>query len=254
MYVLMYAEHNYHFLAAAAMMDGDFDKAYRAAKDLESMANVTVTEMAGAEGYLPTPYFVLLRYGRWDEVLTLHEPEAKLKGLTFAWRYARACAFAAKGDAAKAEAERNAMEEEYKQIPAGPAFGMLFNDWGTIHDLASNTLDARIAAARGDLPGAIEHWRAAVAVQDKSNYNEPPDWYYPVRESLGAALLRNGHAAEAEAVFREDLRRNPRNPRSLFGLWKSLDAQKRTVDADWVKASFGAAWKGSPDGPRLADF
>lgn len=254
MYVLMYAEHNYHFLAAAAMMDGDFDAAFRAAKDLESMASVTVADAAGAEGYLPTPYFVLLRFGRWDEVLALREPEAKLKGLTLAWRYARASAFAAKGDAANAKAERNAMEEEYKQIPAGPAFGMLFNDWGTIHDLASNTLDARIATARGDLPNAIEYWRAAVAVQDKSNYNEPPDWFYPVRESLGAALLRNGQAAEAEAVFREDLRRNSRNPRSLFGLWKALDAQKRTVDGDWVKASFDAAWKGSPDGLRLADF
>lgn len=253
-YVVMYSEHNLHFLAAAAMMDGDFDTAIKAAKELESRASVDVADTPMFEMYLPTPLFVLLRYGRWDDVLTDPKPNAKLTGLTFFWHYARGSAFAAKGDTAKAEAERSAMEAVYGAIPAGPAFGMAYNDWKTLNNLATDTLAARIAATGGDMPGAIEKWRAAVAVQDQMHYDEPPDWYYPVRESLGAALLSSGQAEEAENVFRQDLRKNPRNPRSLFGLWKSLEAQNKAVDAQWVRTSFEAAWKGGPQGPRLADF
>jgi len=86
-------------------------------------------------------------------------------------------------------------------------------------------------------------WRRAVEVQDRLNYDEPPDWYYPVRESLGGALLRAGRPAEAETVFRADLERNPRNPRSLFGLAESLRAQKKAADAAWVRAAFEGAWR-----------
>ena len=253
-YTVMYSEHNLHFLASAAMMDGDFDTASRAARELELRAKAVVADMDGAEAFMPMPAFALLRFGRWDDVLALPEPDAKLNGLTLVWHYARGCAFAEKGDVTKAGLERTAMEATYKQIQPGIAFGMMNNDWDTIHDLAVDTLDARIATARRDLPGAIEKWRAAVAVQDRMRYNEPSDWFYPVRESLGAALLSSGQAEEAEHIFRDDLQKNPRNPRSLFGLWKSLEAQNRTADAQWVRTSFEAAWKGGPEVPHLADF
>jgi hypothetical protein len=101
---------------------------------------------------------------------------------------------------------------------------------------------------RPDAPSlktAIAHLKKAVAVQDTLKYGEPPDWYFPVRESLGAALLMNGDAAAAERVFREDLNRNPRNPRSLFGLVESLRKQARTYDAGFVESQFRDAWKGS---------
>lgn len=253
MYLLMYGEHNIHFLVMAAMMDGDFPTASKYADELVSRATTGIAEAPEVEGFLPLKEFMLLRFGRWDDVLALPQPDAKLKGLTFAWRYARACAFAEKKDLAKASSEQNAMEAAFKNLPAGPAFGMLYNDWSTVHALAADTLAARIAGAQGDRAAAIEKWRAAVAEQDQMHYDEPQDWYYPVRESLGAALLENGQVTEAEQVFREDLQRNPRNPRSLYGLWKSLEEQKRDVDAAWVKASFESAWKG-PEAPSLADF
>lgn len=250
----IYRAHNVHFLAAAAMMDGDYEVASGAANELVTRANAVVAKMPMAESFMPYGLFVQLRFARWDDVLALPLPDANLQGLEFYSHYARGCAFSAKGQATQAEAERAAMEATYKQLPPGPAFGMSYNTWGTIHDVAAQTLAARISAARGDLPSAIEHWRAAVAVQDKMKYNEPADWYYPVRESLGAALLLSGKAAEAETVFREDLTQNPRNPRSLFGLCQSLEAQKKTVDAQWVRASFEAAWQGSPNQLRLAEF
>ncbi len=120
--------------------------------------------------------------------------------------------------------------------------------------MAGHILDARIAASRGEKNASIDHWKQAVAVQDTLNYDEPPDWYYPVRESLGAALLNAGKSTEAEAVFREDLRRNPRNPRSLFGLTQSLRAQKREADAAWTDSQFKSAWKSADTPLQLGDF
>lgn len=254
MYLMMYGEHNLHFLVFAAMMEGDSIAASNAVKELVARANVGVTQVPSIEGFLPWQSLMLVRFGRWDDVLALPEPNANRKGLKFFWHYARGCAFAAQADVAKAQTERSAAETSYKDLPPGPAFGMLYNDWGVIHDLAIDTLDARIAAAQGDRSGAIAKWRAAVTVQDQMRYDEPPDWYYPVRESLGAALLRDGRASEAEQIFREDLNQNPRNPRSLFGLSKSLEAQRKTVDAQWVRMSFEAAWKAGSEAPRLEDF
>ncbi len=252
-YAIGYANHNLHFLAAAAAMDGDFAQAASAAKELAAESQAAVSEMSGAEAFLPTPIFVSLRFAHWDEVLALPAPDPKLTGLNFFWHYARGCAYAAKNQPAQADVEMAALEQIYKQLPPGPAFGMLYSDWATIHDLANDSLSARIAYARGDSAAAIEHWRAAVATQDKMRYDEPADWYYPMRESLGAALLRSGKPAEAEKVFREDLIHNPRNPRSLFGLWKALEAEK-APDAAWVKTSFDAAWKGKPGELRIEDF
>jgi len=112
-------------------------------------------------------------------------------------------------------------------------------------DLAPNILDARIAAAKGDFAQAISFWEKAVEVQDKLYYGEPPEWFYPVRESLGGALLLSGQPERAEAVFRADLEKNPRNPRSLFGLLNALEAQKKHDAAEEVRREFDAAWKGA---------
>ena len=119
-YVLGYTNHNLHFLAAAANMDGDYAAASKAANDLAVAARAAVKDMAGAEAFLPMPIFVQLRFARWDDVLALPKPDAQLSGLTFFWHYARGCAFAGKGQPDKAEAEREAMEQVYKALPPGP--------------------------------------------------------------------------------------------------------------------------------------
>ena len=108
--------------------------------------------------------------------------------------------------------------------------------------------------AKKDTAGAITLLRDAVAIQDKLNYGEPPDWFYPVRESLGGALLISGDAAGAEKVFRDDLDRNPRNPRSLFGLQQSLLQQKRDYDAGFVQKQFDSSWKGGTRALKLDDL
>ena len=112
--------------------------------------------------------------------------------------------------------------------------------------IARDVLGAKIALAKKDNASAIAQLQEAVTVQDSLKYNEPEDWFFPVRESLGAVLLMNGDAAGAEKVFREDLDRHPRNPRSLFGLEAALKAQKRDYDAAFVQKRFQASWKGGP--------
>ena len=115
-------------------------------------------------------------------------------------------------------------------------------------------MTARIAKATRDYEHEIDHWQKAVQIQDRLFYGEPPEWFYPVRESLGATLLLHGEAKQAETVFRTDLEQYPRNPRSLFGLWKSLEAQKKIADAQWVRKEFEAAWKDSDVALELGDL
>jgi Flp pilus assembly protein TadD len=115
-------------------------------------------------------------------------------------------------------------------------------------------LGAKIASAKKDNTGAIALLQSAVAVQDTLKYSEPEDWFFPVRESLGAALLMNGDNAGAEKVFREDLDFHARNPRSLFGLQQALKAQKRDYDAGFVEKQFQASWKGRNTQLKVADL
>jgi hypothetical protein len=127
----------------------------------------------------------------------------------------------------------------------------MFNPAAKIMNLAAAILEARLTT---DERVAIERWKRAVAEQDALAYDEPPPWYYPARESLGSVLLRTGQAAEAETVFRESLKRYPRNGRSLFGLMESLKAQKKVTNAEWVQREFEAAWKQSQVRLRIEDF
>jgi hypothetical protein len=112
----------------------------------------------------------------------------------------------------------------------------------TVLGIALTSLDARIAARSGRGSESVALWKQAVTAADALPYDEPPVWFYPLRESLGAALAGAGRHAEAEAVFREDLARHPRNARSLYGLSLSLRAQQKTVDAGWVEREFAEAW------------
>jgi tetratricopeptide (TPR) repeat protein len=254
MYDLMYYAHNLHFLAASNSMAGNFADAKRAADELAAHVSDMVTGMPMFEVYVPTPTFVLLRFHRWDEVLKLPPPNPSLVMTTAFWHFARGSAAAAKGQIAMAEAEQRSLETARKEMPATAEFSFFSNKAQAFLDLAENILEARITEARGGHKGAIEYWKNAVQIQDRLYYGEPPEWFYPVRESLGAALMLNGQATEAEAVFRADLEQYPRNPRSLFGLLKSLEAQKKIRDAEWVRREFEAAWKNADVTLELGDL
>jgi len=242
-YDLIYYSHDLHFLSAAQAMAGNFAAAKQAADELEAHIRPLVGRMPEAESYLPTPIFVLVRFHRWDEILNSSPPEPNLVMTNALWHFARGSAAAAIGKIEMADAERTVLETVRGKTSPEQEFGMNYNKARDFLDLAASILDARIAAAHGDSGRAIAFWVKAVQIEDRFRYNEPPEWFYPVRESLGAALLSAGKAAEAEQVFREDQKQNPRNPRSLFGLMQSLKAQQRDADAAWVKHQFNEAWK-----------
>jgi tetratricopeptide (TPR) repeat protein len=254
MYDMMYFSHNLHFLAASYSMGGDFTHAKQTADELVAHVGPMVHDVPMAEVYVPTPIFVLVRFHRWDEVLKLAPPNPSLAMTTAFWHFARGGAFAAKGEIALAEAERKILETARKETPADLEFSFFFNKAQTFLDLAESVLDARIAAAKSDHERAVRDWEKAVEIEDRLNYGEPPEWFYPVRESLGSALLLNGQAEQAEAVFRTDLKQYPRNPRSLFGLLRSLEAQKKSAGLEETRREFEAAWKNADVTLELGDL
>ena len=202
-----------------------------------------------ADFYLTVPLFVLLRFQKWDDVLATDEPETKMVVSNALWHYARTFALDGKGQRQQALAEKAVFEKIRRKIPADTTW--MPNSGEGILSLASLVLDARLA---DDSERAIEIWKKAVKAQDALAYDDPPPWYYPVRESLGAALFRAGNAAEAETVFRECLSRNPRDPRALFGLLETLKAEKKMDAAEWVHREFESSWKAPELQLDLKDF
>jgi len=171
------------------------------------------------------------------------------------WHFARGMALAAKGKTSEAEAEYKIVSDAEKATAPDVIFSMPFNNKSKdIMKIAEDVLGAQIAFAKKDSAAAASQLREAVAVQDTLKYGEPPDWFFPVRESLGGVLLMSGDAKEAEKVFREDLEKNPRNPRSLFGLHQSLKAQDRSYDAGFVEKQFRNSWKGGEGELRVEDL
>jgi tetratricopeptide (TPR) repeat protein len=241
MYDTMYLTHNIHFLAAACMMEGRAACAIDAANRLVAHVEPEVPTNKGIEWYMPTQPWVLTRFERWEDIVKSPAPPSDLFVLGSMWHYARGAAFTALKQPAKAAAERKALADAMQNLPKdiSPDFN---NSAKSVFELSLTALDARMAEASGNREQAIALWKKAVALLDTFAYNEPADWYYPVRESLGGALLRNNQATEAEAVFRRDLVLNPNSGRSLYGLWQSLLMQHRDSDAALVKAQFETAW------------
>jgi hypothetical protein len=241
-YEMAYGSHNLHFLADSHMMQGRLADARRAAAELTSALTPHIDMMPMVESMLTSNVSVLLRFGRDDEILALPAPDPKRPVLTGWWQFARGVAFARTGRADPASGERAALQATIARVPETALFGGTgLAPASQVLRLALTVLDARIAEARDQTPAGLRLWRQAVADADQLPYDEPPIWFYPLRESLGAAQLRAGDAAAAEQTFRADLERHPRNPRSLLGLRESVSRQQR--DASWVQRAFDAAWQ-----------
>ncbi|HMA18420.1 MAG TPA: tetratricopeptide repeat protein [Thermoanaerobaculia bacterium] len=246
MYPLMYWTHNMHFIAYARAQQGRYDEAIQAARDM--VRNVGDSDlqpkMQILEGFLLYPLMVDLRFHRWDDILRASAPRGERKLSTAFRQYARAMAFAGQGKLSEAAATRREFEALRQALPP-EAMYIVNNKASDLLALSAATLDAHLAGARGEKDEAIRLWKRAIEVEKTIQYDEPPPWFYPVRQSLGAALLKNGQAKEAEVVFREAITKQPRDGRLLFGLWQSLVAQKREDEAAMVRGQFESAWKGA---------
>jgi tetratricopeptide (TPR) repeat protein len=245
-----YYIHNLHFVAYDSCMEGRRADCLAAARKIADAVTPFVQQMPMMiDAYASWPLFAMLRFGRWDQILELTQPDPKLLASTAVWHYGRGMALAARGKREEALKERDAFEVARGKIPHG--WKWLYNESAAILSVASSILDARLAENDS---AAVAHWQQAVGAQDALSYDEPPGWFYPVRESLGGALLRMGLARQAEGIFREGLRRNPRDGRLLFGLMQSLGAQGKTEAAGMVRSESEEAWKNSDVTLRVEDL
>jgi tetratricopeptide (TPR) repeat protein len=254
-YPMMYYSHNLHFIAMCSAMNGNYAEAKKNADLLAEHVGPAVKMMPPLEGFMTIPMAVDLRFHRWDDVLLMKPPDPSMQATTGFWHFARGMALAGKGRVEEAQAEYKIVAGAEAATSPDAVFAMpIYNKTKDILKIAEDVLGAKIALARKDQVQAISLLTAAVAIQDTLKYGEPPDWFFPVRESLGGALLMNGDATGAEKVFRADLDRNPRNPRSLFGLEQALKAQDRNYDAGFVEAEFKASWKGGATALKVEDL
>lgn len=243
-YPAMYYSHNLHFIAMCASMSGNYAESKQAAGMLANHVGPLVKDVPPLEGFMTIPMAVEVRFQKWDEILRMSQPDPSMKVAGVFWHFARGMALAGTGKPAEAQTEYQIVRQAAEQTPPDQVFAMPVNNKAKdVLTIAQNVLGAKIALAKHDNAAALPLLRRAVAIQDTLKYAEPPDWFFPVRESLGAVLLLNGNASEAEKTFRDDLARNPRNPRSLFGLTEALKAQKRDYDAQFVEKQFQDAWK-----------
>jgi tetratricopeptide (TPR) repeat protein len=202
--------------------------------------------MPMVEAFVAVPFAIAVRCGDWDDLISAQEPAAQTPTLKAFWLYGRGIALANHGKAVEAEdLEKQLAKLEQATSPDDLYMPPVENHTRQIFHIAHDVLAARIAAGKGDKAAATKLLRDAVATQDQLLYDEPQDWYYPVRETLGGMLLRENDLKGAEEVFRKDLEQNPRNPRSLFGLAETLTRQHRDYEASWIKQQLQSAWQGA---------
>ena len=244
-YPMMYYSHNLHFIAMCSAMNGDYPEAKKAGNMLAEHVGPAVKDMPPLEGFMTIPMAVAVRFHKWDDILAMKQPAPEMKTTTGFWHFARGMALAGTGNTMEAEAEYKIVADAEKATSPDEIFTMPINNkTKDILEIAENVLGAQVALSKKDHMAAERMLREAVGVQDRLKYDEPQDWFYPVRESLGGVLLMSGDAKGAEQVFREDLSKNPRNPRSLFGLQQALKKQHRDSDAWYVEKQFHDSWKG----------
>ena len=240
----IYMAHNHHMLSFASMMKGESKRAIESARAM--LAEIPqewlndAQNASFADGLFAMPAEVMMRFGQWDDLLKEAEPAVQFpvaRALSLAMR---GVAFAALGKVPDARAAQDAFRKAAARIPKEVPFG---NNAATdLFAIGDDLLEGEILLREGKTEEGLAALRSAVNKEDALRYDEPPDWIQPVRHSLGAWLVRAGMMAEAEQVYREDLRRWPDNGWSLFGLATSLAAQGKTDEAAQTRKAFESAW------------
>lgn len=238
----VYMAHNHHMLAYAAIMRGQSELATKSMSNMvrEMPAEWTKENAPMADGFMAMPLEVLVRFGRWKEVLDAPEPPEYLPFSRAMRHCARGVAFAALADVEKAGLEQSQFLLARAAVPAEARVGN--NAASDVLAVAEMLLAGEILVRAGKIDDGLRALQVATLREDQLRYSEPPDWIHPVRHALGATLLGAGRAEEAEQVYRADLQRLPSNGWSLYGLSQSLHLQKKESEAKQLDRKFLDAW------------
>ena len=243
-YSVGYYPHNIQFLFAAASMSGESATALEAARKLDAAIPVDVfATMPAFEGLPSSTLLALVRFGKWEDILNQPQPPETLRYVNGIWHYARGMAFVRQNKLAEAQQELTLLKALAQSKAMQDLSLANFAGASQLLTIAWNTLEGELAGAQGNIDHQIEHLQTAVSIQDTLPYFEPPAWYAPTRQMLGAALLEAKRAADAEAVYREDLKQYPQNGWSLLGLAQSLKAQGKDSESAEAQKQFEAAWQ-----------
>jgi tetratricopeptide (TPR) repeat protein len=238
----IYFMHNVHFLAYSAMMEGRYQLAIDAARKIEAKIPPQFLKeyVTVADGFMPTALHVMIRFGKWNEILAEPEPDDYRLFSRAERRFARSVAFSSLGKTDQARREIELMD----QVAAGftDEWKMGNNSAADVIAVARKMAEGELAFREGKQDQAFKLLREAVALEEALSYDEPPGWMQPVRHALGALLLADDRAAEAEQVYRADLVRHPGNAWSLLGLHQSLMKQMKLDEAQAMDAALHAAW------------
>jgi tetratricopeptide (TPR) repeat protein len=243
-YPLGYYPHNIHFVWMGATASGQGKLALDAARKVaDAIPAEALGQVPILQGFLVVPYWAMVRFGRWDDILSDKGPRHDTAFTRGAWRFARAMALTATDKLAEAERELAELNTVVSDPSLKGQTTFSTNSGVAILRIAPEVVAGEIAARKKDWETAIQHFDRAIRYEDALVYQEPPDWPAPVRQNLGAVLLEAGRADEAETVYWEDLRKNPGNGWSLFGLTRALKAQGKNDEAALVEKRFERAWK-----------
>jgi tetratricopeptide (TPR) repeat protein len=246
LYPLGYYPHNVHFVAWAAIMQGRSADALAASRKVAS-------QVPGDHGgnqwnlfqtFLTMPLYTMVRFGEWDAILEEAEPPENTLYVKGIWHYARGMAYV-HTDRIKPAKKELARLRKLAADPALDGLNIGFTPATKLLKIATAILAGEAAAKRGKYVEALFQLDHAVRMEDGQFYTEPPDWYYPVRHTLGAVLLEAGYPEEAEVVYWQDLKAHIDNGYALFGLWQALKAQGRDAAAAEIKNRFDVAWTAS---------
>ena len=237
----IHAGHALDFIRYAATVQGNYKTAIETAWRMANRITGDPITVPGGEKRVSSPWLVLKIFGKWDELLGLTPAHRGTPYLDGIWSYALGSAHLAKGNT-KAALEELAKLKTNAKSPNADNYRIGATPASAVLQLAAFGLEGETLTAQGDLSGAIEAYRAGVAIEDQNNYTEPPDWAQPMRHYLGAALLNADEPDAAEAVYRRDLRWNQNNGWSLFGLHQALAAQNKQSEASQVFKQWQKAW------------
>ncbi len=245
-YPISYYPHNYHFLWATATLEGDSKTAIDAALKASQKPPDSIMSVCGYETlqhFAVVPLYSYVTFGKWDEILNYKKPQDDRPYMQAIWHYARAMAFIAKDNPDNAAEEIKKLKPltDNKSIEELSIWGI--NSAGLLVKIAYEVSNGEFEAKKKNYPKAISHLTKAVELEDQLRYDEPPTWFYPCRQNLGAVLLEAGKYEEAEKIYRQNLREIPDNGWGLFGLHQALLKQSKIDEAAEVKKQFKESWK-----------